>query len=300
VARLIRTGKEVEGRYTETWIVVEEDALDQWESGPRAVVGRPAAKVDGYERARGEARYTADVRLPGMLHAALLRSPHAKARVRSIDVEATRSVPGVRSVLAPGEVEWLTDQAEYEGQPIAAVAADTYGAATAGVAAMAVDWEVLEPLLDPEEAVRRGELLSEPRTHDRGDVDRGLAQADVVVEATYRTQSVLHNAMETHQAICDWQGDELTVYISTQFIWGVRDEVASKLGDRSAALMANHGLVAVGKSVDDALHTAMTVEHNATIMWGAAQLGGVVDLPEQARTDFTNIYDFVRHHMWTA
>ena len=63
MARLIKTEKEVEGRYTETWIVVEEDALDLWPAGPREVVGRPAAKVDGYERARGEARYTSDVRL---------------------------------------------------------------------------------------------------------------------------------------------------------------------------------------------------------------------------------------------
>lgn len=75
-------------------------------------------------------------------------------------------------------------------------------------------------------------------------------------------------------------------------------EVASKLGDRSAALMANHGLVAVGKSVDDALHTALVVEHNAQIMWGAIALGGVVELPEKARTEFTNIYDFIRKEMW--
>ena len=75
-------------------------------------------------------------------------------------------------------------------------------------------------------------------------------------------------------------------------------EVASKLGDRSACLMANHGLVAVGKSVDDALHTALVTEHNAQIMWGAVALGGVVGLPDKAVTDFTNIYDFIRHQMW--
>src|SRR5207244_1939826 len=57
-----------------------------------------------------------------------------------------------------------------------------------------------------------------------------LAEADVVVEAEYRTQIVLHNSMETHQAICRWEGDVLEVYISTQFIWGVRDSVASELG----------------------------------------------------------------------
>jgi CO/xanthine dehydrogenase Mo-binding subunit len=89
---------------------------------------------------------------------------------------------------------------------------------------------VLEPLLDPDEAVRRDQLVSEPTRYERGDVDRALSEADIVVEAEYRTQTVLHNSMETHQAICEWQGDRLDVYISTQFIWGIRDEVARRLG----------------------------------------------------------------------
>ncbi|MFL6016957.1 MAG: xanthine dehydrogenase family protein molybdopterin-binding subunit, partial [Gaiellaceae bacterium] len=79
-------------------------------------------------------------------------------------------------------------------------------------------------------AVRRGELHGEPRRYSRGDVERAFAEADVVVEGEWRTQTVLHNPMETHQSVCDWQGDELHVYISTQNIWGVRDEVAAALG----------------------------------------------------------------------
>ena len=87
-----------------------------------------------------------------------------------------------------------------------------------------------EPLLDPDEAVRRGQLVGEASRYERGDVDRALAEADVVVEAEYRTQTVLHNSIETHQSICEWRGDSLDVYISTQSIWGVRDEVADALG----------------------------------------------------------------------
>jgi L-fuculose-phosphate aldolase len=81
---------------------------------------------------------------------------------------------------------------------------------------------------------------------------------------------------------------------------GLATEVASHLKDRSAALMANHGMVCIGKSVHDALHSALVVEHNAQIMWGAEALGGVVPLPEKAVTDFTNIYAFVRGEMWAA
>ena len=67
VARLIRSEKEVEGRYEEVWTLVEEDALDQWPPGPGDVIGRPAVRLDGYEKARGIARYTGDLHLPGTL-----------------------------------------------------------------------------------------------------------------------------------------------------------------------------------------------------------------------------------------
>ena len=108
MARLIRTEKEVEGRYTEQWVVVEEDPLARWPAGPREVVGRPAARVDGPQRARGEARYTADVVLPGMLHAAVLRSPHAHARVRRLDVAALLAAPGVRTAIGRYDANVLT------------------------------------------------------------------------------------------------------------------------------------------------------------------------------------------------
>ena len=101
MARLIRTEKEVEGRFEEVWLVVEEDALEQWPAGPREIVGRPAQRVTGPMRARGEARYTSDLRLPGMLHAAVLRSPHARARVRKISLERALAAPGVRGAVGP-------------------------------------------------------------------------------------------------------------------------------------------------------------------------------------------------------
>jgi L-fuculose-phosphate aldolase len=75
-------------------------------------------------------------------------------------------------------------------------------------------------------------------------------------------------------------------------------EVAGHLADRSAALMANHGLLCIGKDVDDALHSAQVVEHNAQIMWGAEALGGVRPLTDKAVTDFTDVYGFVRSEMW--
>jgi L-fuculose-phosphate aldolase len=76
------------------------------------------------------------------------------------------------------------------------------------------------------------------------------------------------------------------------------DEVASKLADRSAALMANHGLVCVGKSPDDALHASLVVERTAEIVWGARALGRPIPIPEKVNADFANVYTFVRGEMW--
>jgi CO/xanthine dehydrogenase Mo-binding subunit len=230
VARLIRTEKEVEGRYEEVWLVVEEDALEQWPAGPREIVGRDATRVTGPLRARGEARYTADIRLPGMLHAAVVRSPYAYAHVKSISFEKALAAKGVRAALGPRDVDALTDEPGFQGEAVAAVAAETYAQARAALELIEVEWEVREPLLDPDEAVQRGQLVGEPSRYERGDVDKALAGADIVVEAEYRTQTVLHNSFETHQSVCEWRGDTLHVYISTQFIWGIRDEVSTKLG----------------------------------------------------------------------
>src|SRR5262249_14557274 len=230
LARLIRTEKEVEGRYEDVWIVVDEDALDQWPVGPLTVVGREVPRVDGLDRARGQALYTADIQLPGMLHTAVLRSPYARARVTGIELAAARASRGVRPVRGPGGRAVPAEGPGYVGQAVAAVAAETFGQAQAALQALEPQWEVLEPLLDPDEAVRQESFVSDPKTYERGDFERGLAEADGLVEAEYRTQVVLHNSLETHQAICHWEDDGITVYISTQYIWGIRDSVAERLG----------------------------------------------------------------------
>ena len=230
MARLIRTEKEVEGRYEEVWIVVEEDALEQWPAGPLEVVGRPAERQDGLVRARGEAVYTADLQLNGMLHAAVLRSPHAHARVKRIDLSPALELPGVHAAIGPGDVDVLAAECGFHGAAVAAVCADSLGQANAALAAIDVEFETLEPVLDPDEAVVRGSIVAPARERERGDVERGFEEADVVVSGEYRTSVVLHNSLETHQAVVQWVGDGIDVYISTQFIWGVRDEIATKLG----------------------------------------------------------------------
>jgi xanthine dehydrogenase YagR molybdenum-binding subunit len=159
-----------------------------------------------------------------MLHAAILRSPHAHARVRSLDLEPALAMPGVHAAIGP-----LNDEAGYVGHAVAAVAADTFEQARAALRAIVVDWEALEVVLDPGDAVRRELFTATPTRYERGDFEHALETADVVVEGTYRTSVVLHNSLETHQSVAEWVGDTLNVYISTQYVWGVRDEIAKKL-----------------------------------------------------------------------
>ena len=234
MARLIRTEKEVEGNYTEQWIVVEEDALDPWPAGALDTVGRPAARIDGVERARGEARYTADVTLPGMLHAAVLRSPHARARVAQLRPPRARSPrPASAAALGPGDAHVLTDGARsHEGAAVAAVAADTWPRRGPPLELLDVEWEPLEPLLDADEAVRR-------RLAARGAASATSAATSSAPSPRRTSSSTPSTARRRccttrwrpHQAVCEWHGDgRLDVHISTQWIWGVRRRVASELG----------------------------------------------------------------------
>ena len=231
MARLIKSEKEVEGRYEEVWTLVDEDALEQWPAGPGDIVGRDAPRVDGFEKARGEARYTADVQLPGMLHTAVLRSPHARAKVRRIDLAAAAAAPGVLAAIGPGEVDGAGVEADFEGYAVAAVAAETLEQAEAAVALIEIDWEELEPLLDPEEAVRRGSFVSR--------VEAPTSAATTSAGSPRPTRSSSPSTGRRRSTTTRWRrtsasatgaATRIDVHVSTQYIWGVRSELAKALG----------------------------------------------------------------------
>src|SRR5438034_6623271 len=106
-----------------------------------------------------------------MLHAAVLRSPHARARVTKLDLEPALATAGVRGVIGPSDLEPLTEEPNYEGEAIAAAAADTVAQARAAVETIGVEWEVLEPLLDAEQALAQKSFVGDPRDYERGDVE---------------------------------------------------------------------------------------------------------------------------------
>ena len=205
MARLIKTERRSRATTPRPGSSSRRDALDQWPAGPLTTVGRDAPRVDGPERARGEADYTADLAFRACC---TRRSCAARTPAPACGVarpRPAREAPGVRAALGPGELERLTDEPGYVGAPVAAVRPTRTRWRAAAIELIDVDWEVLEPLVDPDEAVER-ESPREPRRYERGDLERGLAEADAVVEAEYRTQVALHNCMEPHGAVCRWEG----------------------------------------------------------------------------------------------
>jgi CO/xanthine dehydrogenase Mo-binding subunit len=243
--RLIKSTTEFEGRFFETWSLVDdEDVLESWAADAALVtVGSPLTRFDGPARVAGSARYTVDVAPPGMLYGGILRSPISRGRLIALDLDAARAVPGVRCVLGPGDTPPITDEAgrqpdtpalaktvEFAGQSIAAVAADTGEAATRALAALAPVFEELTPIVDPQSALLDMRFEGEPVEHARGDADAAFASADVTIELTIDTPGHLHVPLETHAAVADWRHDGLTVWLSTQGMFAARETLAAAFG----------------------------------------------------------------------
>jgi CO/xanthine dehydrogenase Mo-binding subunit len=233
MARLVRTQVEMEGRYEERWTLVEDDSTPEYSDDEAlAVVGRPHPRVSAAARVSGSARFISDVALPGLTHAAVLRSPHANARVTGLDLAAARAVPGVRAAIGPGDVPdqggrpVLTDAPAYAGAAVAAVCADTPEAADRALAALAPGWEPLGFVVDLEEGLARQEFTTDPSETSRGDLDAALEAAAAVVEAEYRTPAQVQSPLEPHCAVAVWESGLLTLWSSTQGIFAARDELA--------------------------------------------------------------------------
>jgi len=195
-------------------------------------IGKPTKRIDGREIVTGRARYTQDVKLRGMLVGKILRSPHGAAEVITIDLGPALALPGVKAALKLAE-----GKVRYAGQQVAAVAAVDERLAEKALGLVKVEYRTLPYVVDAERArdasapqIRDGrpnvETINE---YARGDVEKGFAEADVVVERTYRTAIEIHHPTEPHGSVVAWEGDHLVAYDSTQNIHGVRDGLARAL-----------------------------------------------------------------------
>ena len=244
--RVLKSKDEFEGEiYTSTVIVEGNDLSAPKEGASEGEIGRARPRVDGRSRVTGRAVYTQDVHLAGMLHAAILRSPVPRARVRAIDTKKAEALPGVRAIIHRfntdpiefrGEKSLFRDEVRFVGDEVAAVAADSYGLAMHAMSLISVDYEILPHVVDLEEAIREKapKLDADGNVHDagsykRGEVRKGFKDADTTVDVTYRTSTQMHNALETHGAVASWDGERLTVWESTQAVFGVRNMLKDAL-----------------------------------------------------------------------
>jgi carbon-monoxide dehydrogenase large subunit len=214
-----------------------------------SVVGTSVPRRQDPKLLSGRGLFVADVKRPDMLHMAILRSPHAHARIVRLDAAAARRAPGVALVhtaeTIAGRVQPLpvlrqgrrlkakpypvlpADRAIYMGQPLAAVVAESRAAAEDGVERIAVDWEILPPVATMEDALRPGATIIHPEfgdnianrlVHETGDIERGLREADLVLTREFRIGRLSALPLETRGVVAEYDGpsERLTVWYSSQ------------------------------------------------------------------------------------
>ena len=205
------------------------------EASESRLIGKRIPRLSGKDKVTGKAKYTFDINRPGMLYGRILRSEVARANVVGLDLSDAEAMPGVKAVLPIIEVG---RQIRYQGQEIAAVAAETDDLARDAIRRIRVDLEELPHVVTEEDAMRENAPQirddwagnqSEPNVREEGDINAGFEQAAVEVEATYHTPVQTHVCLETHGHVAEWEDDEnLIVWASTQGVFGVRNDLAGR------------------------------------------------------------------------
>lgn len=206
------------------------------EASQSRLIGKRITRLSGKEKVTGKAKYTYDINRPGMLYGRILRSEVPHATVTEIDLTDAEEMPGVRAVMPLIEVG---RKIRYQGQEIAAVAAETDDIAKDALRAIYVELEELPFVATEADAMAEGAPQvrddwqgnqSNPSRGGQGDVEAGFAEAAVTVEATYHTPVQTHVCLETHGHVVEWTDEQnLTVWASTQAVFGVRNDLARRL-----------------------------------------------------------------------
>jgi xanthine dehydrogenase YagR molybdenum-binding subunit len=208
--------------------------MASWPQNPR-LIGTRIPRLDGMAKASGKAKYPSDVRPDGTLFGVMLYSPYAHAKVKSIDAKDAEAMPGVKAVHLIAKVGTTL---RYQGDDIAAVAAETEEQARDAVRAIKVEYDVLPHAVTESQAmaqgapeIARGQNIvgnaRKGRTQTKGNADDAMAKADVTIEGTYSLPVITHVCLESHGLTAKWEGaDKLTAWASTQAVQGVAGSLA--------------------------------------------------------------------------
>ncbi|MDQ2713323.1 MAG: xanthine dehydrogenase family protein molybdopterin-binding subunit [Chloroflexota bacterium] len=214
-----------------------------------SLIGQPLDRVDGRLKVTGGADYTADITLPHLTYGVLATSPIARGRIVTLETSTAEQAPGVLAVFtyrtmprlhpvhiypvgAAGQsyIPLQDEHIQYAGQYVALVVAETLEQATFAATRLRIEYEEEAPLLMREDRLSEAFVPTKSVDAQRGDLERGLAEADVRVDATYTTPMEHHNPMELAATTASWDGEQLTVYDATQWIFGVRNTLGTALG----------------------------------------------------------------------
>jgi xanthine dehydrogenase YagR molybdenum-binding subunit len=194
--------------------------------GKRRIMGKPMNRLDGIAKSTGAAKYNSDRNLEGMLFGALLTSPHAHARVKSIDTSAAEKLSGVTSVRVvakPGaEIQWA-------GQEVAFVAARTEEIANDATRLIKVDYEILPHVVVEEDLAKVGNRAKPAGEQATGDTDKAFQEADAVSEGHYGIPVLTHCCLESHGQTIAVKGDKVEYFPSTQNVYGIAGDVGRAL-----------------------------------------------------------------------
>ncbi|HEV2396161.1 MAG TPA: xanthine dehydrogenase family protein molybdopterin-binding subunit [Candidatus Sulfotelmatobacter sp.] len=218
-------------------------------------IGQPISRLDGRLKVTGKADYTADISVPALLHAAIVSSRIAKGRILSIDFRAAEQAPGVSAVFTyqnmarmnPTPKPWShlhphgqsylplqDDKVLYADQPIALVVAARLDQAAFAGTLIEVDYETEQPAVFGPDSVKNAVDPPQflwPVASSVGDADAAIANSEITIKQTYTTSDRHHNPMEPHATTAIWDADgALTLYESTQHIFGTRELVSMVLG----------------------------------------------------------------------
>lgn len=194
----------------------------------RKYIGKRISRIDGPEKVSGRAKYSYDINRPGMLFGKILRSPHAHAKIVSIDTSAAEKMPGVKAVKVingPGyEIQWA-------GQEIVAIAAESEPQAEDAMRAIKVQFEKLPHFVNEADRSKAPEsYLRKPNENATGDVSKGFAEADVTVEGFYGNDVITHCCLEAHGLVTEWSDEKnVLIHPSTQSVSPVGPELARAL-----------------------------------------------------------------------
>ena len=214
------------------------DPKYNWTSTPRTVVGSRVKRLDGPDKVSGRAKYTFDVTRPGMLYGRIIRSPYPHAKVVAIDLAPAQQIKGFKGALVVRDPkDDKTNVLMYQGDEVAAVVADTEEHAIDAARAVKVQYEPLPAVISVDSALagRAPEVFTpanvrQGQTQEAGDLAAGFKDAKFTLDQTYQTHVITHVCMESHGTVCEWDGDKLTAWVTTQGVNSAKDNFATGLG----------------------------------------------------------------------